>query len=86
MGDGGKKPWALLEFSAEKSTLLGVTGGKAFSGSVQDLGEMEGTQSCRQRKAWVGGVDQGWRESETMTDHSGEHRGSGKEAGGKSGR
>lgn len=51
MGDGGKKPWALLEFSAEKSTLLSVTGGKAFSGSVQDLGEMEGTQSCRRRKA-----------------------------------
>ena len=40
MGTGGKKPWVLLELSAGKSTLPCITGGKAFSALLQDLGEV----------------------------------------------
>lgn len=40
MATGGKKPWALLELSAGKSTLPCITGGKAFSALLRDLGEV----------------------------------------------
>lgn len=65
-----KRLWALLKFSSQRSVCSVYHKDGSYS-NVQDLGEMEGTQTCKQRKEWVDGMGGSWGHSQPVTDHSG---------------